>query len=229
MRKWLLLFFTLSCLFSLAQTGVQKDTAAIQVRSFSAESIQSYKADDDFAYDKLREPAQSLWDKFWFWFWWKVNQLMSTPGGKTTIWTILIVFGVGIIAFFVMKVTGMNKEGLFGRSSNGLAYTTTSEDIHQINFDQEISDAISTRNYRLAIRLLYLQALKKLSDRSYIEWQVNKTNTDYLNELKDRPFHSVFQLLTYNFEYTWYGETQLEEERFTMLQQQFTQFNSQVK
>jgi len=229
MRTWLLILLLLPCVFPLAQTGVQKDTAAIQVRPFNASSIQDYKADDAYAYDKLREPALSWWDKFWIWFWWKVNQLMSTPGGKTTIWTILLVFGLSIIAFFVLKVTGMNKDGLFGRSSNGLAYSTSSEDIHQINFDQEITEAIATGNYRLAIRLLYLQALKKLSDRRYIEWQVNKTNTDYLNEVKERPFHPVFQLLTSNFEYTWYGETQLEKERFTILQQQFTQFNSQVQ
>ncbi len=123
----------------------------------------------------------------------------------------------------------MNKGGMFGRSSSDkIDYTISADDIHGISFDEAIQQAIASSNFRLAIRLLYLQSLKKLSDNGYINWQINKTNTDYLQETSDKKWHSLFSSLTLTFEYTWYGEAVVSKERFNIVQQQFNQFNNQL-
>lgn len=229
--RYLLLFLML--LFTaevFAQTGVQKDEGFVEARSLDKAALSKLKKDRDFQYDRSALPVENLWDKFWRWFWWKVSQILATKEGRTTLWTLFIVFGIAMIAFFVMKVTGMSKAGLFGRSSNaGLNYTTTSEDIHGIAFDAAIDQAIADGNYRLAIRLMYLQALKSLSDKGYIQWQINKTNTDYLFEVSAKPWYPVFRILTYSFEYTWYGETPVSRDRFQDLRNQFQQFNNQLQ
>jgi hypothetical protein len=222
-------FLLVSCNYSLAQTTLKSDTAGITIRMFDKQTLNELKNDSEFQYDKWQEPPVSWWDRFWSWFWWKVGQLLSTNGGKTTIWGLLILFGVSMIAFFVLKVTGMNRDSLFGRSSNRLPFTTTTEDINSISFDEAINEAIANGNYRLATRLLYLQALKLLSDKGYIEWQKNKTNTDYLNEVSTNQWHPVFSSLTRNFEYTWYGAAPVNQERFLSLRKQFLQFNNQLR
>ncbi|HKG69709.1 MAG TPA: hypothetical protein VKA92_12630, partial [Segetibacter sp.] len=84
------------------------------------------------------------------------------------------------------------------------------------------------RNFRLATRLLYLQSLKILSDKGYIQWQLNKSNNDYIREVTGKPWHSLFKKLTYSFEYTWYGEMNLANDEFQNLQVQFQQFNNQL-
>jgi hypothetical protein len=144
-------------------------------------------------------------------------------------WTVFIIVGVAVIAYFIFKVVGMKEGGLFGRSSkDSLDYSISSDDIHKISFEEAIQDAIASSNFRLAIRLMYLQSLKKLSDSGYINWQLNKTNTDYLQETRDKKWHSLFSSLTYNFEYTWYGEAAINKDRFGVVQQQFQQFNNQL-
>lgn len=220
----------LYCNYTIAQKRVQNDTSKIAVRSFDDNALQKLKQDRDFQYDRLIEPVKSIWERFWDWVWGQIAQMMRTKQGKTTVWLVLFVLGAAAIVFFIVKVMGMNKEGLFGRSSgNSLPYTTTEEDINNISFDEAIRAAIDNRNFRLAIRLLYLQSLKHLSDKGYIDWQINKTNTDYISEVSGKPWQSLFKKLTYNFEYTWYGEMNVADEDFKNLHGQFQQFNNQLQ
>ena len=227
--KFLLLFILLLPRLSFAQKHVKMDSSNVAVRSFNPHKLEEFKKDSDFQYDRLQEPVKSLWDRFWEWFWWQVYEIMRTKAGKRTVWTIVTILAVAAIVFFVVKVMGMKDGGLFGRNSNGdLPFTTSSEDINNISFDEAIREAIENRNFRLAIRLLYLQSLKQLSDKGYIEWQINKTNSDYIMEVAGKPWQSLFKKLTYNFEYTWYGEMNIDNEHFQNLNMQFQQFNNQL-
>ncbi len=226
---FILLFVSLA-ITSLGQPAVKMDTAAITARSFNKNALASLKNQKAFRYDSLTEPAVSFWDRFWNWFWFKVDQLLSTKGGKTTLWTLLYLFAGSMLVFFLFKITGMNKALLFGRGAGkGLAYTTSSEDINTIAFDDAVANAVSMGNYRLAVRLLYLQVLKNLSDRNIIQWQINKTNTDYVHEVEGKLWSPSFKKLTQNFEYTWYGETYIDSDTYQNIHGQFTQFNNQLK
>ncbi len=231
MKLWLfflLLIINSVCL--LSQTKLRRDTAYIESRSFKNNALKELKNNEDFQYNKYVEPPQSLWGKFWNWFWWKVRQILSTKGGRTTVWSVLIALAIAVIVFFALRITGMDRNGLFGRSSKGLQkYILSRHDIHQISFEDEIEKAISNGDFRLATRLQYLQALKKLSDKGYIDWRINKTNTDYLAEISDRPFNDKFATLTFNFEYVWYGEKQVSKEQFLAIRHEFQQFNNQVQ
>ena len=230
MTRWLfflLLLFSSICLPS--QTRLKGDSAYIEPRSFNNAALKELKSKRDFQYNRSNEPALSLWDKFWNWFWWKVGQLLRTKEGRITAWSILIILSVVVVIYFVFKVTGMSQDGLFGRSSKGLQnYRLSQNDIHLISFDDEIEKAISNGNYRLATRLQYLQALKNLSDKGYIDWRINKTNNDYLAEVAGKSFNAMFTMLTFNFEYIWYGEKQVNREQFLEIRQQFQQFNNEV-
>ncbi|MEO6330656.1 MAG: hypothetical protein ABIO55_17110 [Ginsengibacter sp.] len=231
MKHWLfLLLFVIhaACLFS--QTRLKRDSSYIQQRSFNNTALKQLKGQKEFQYNKSQEPAMSIWDKFWNWFWFKAYQLLGTKGGRTTFWIIVIMAGVTVIIYFIVKIAGMDQNSFFGRSSKVLQNNNVLQhDIHHISFDDEIEKAITTGNFRLAIRLQYLQSLKKLSDKGHIDWRINKTNTDYVAEIAGKPFNDMFTRLTFNFEYTWYGEKQVNGEEFSEIRYHFQQFNNQVK
>lgn len=227
-RIFFFIFISVSTI-CFSQQQVYTDTAPVDKRLFDAEDLKHIKADKDFQYDRYKEPPRSLWNRFWSWFWYKIYQLLSTKGGHTTMRSVFIILGAAVIAFFILKVMKMKEGSLFGRNSReNLNYTISSDDIHAISFEEAIQQAIDSSNYRLAIRLLYLQSLKKLSDSGYINWQLNKTNTDYLLETREKKWHSLFADLTQDFEYTWYGETPVNKEQFNVVQQQFFQLNNQL-
>lgn len=215
--------------FSIAQKNLSTDTANVVVRSFNNNELQEFKKDKEFYYDGLNDTSKGLWERFWEWVWWLVREIMRTKNGRTTVWTILIGLAIAVILFFVIKVMGMSSGGLCARDAGSrLPYTTETEDINRISFDDAIKEAVENRNFRLATRLLYLQSLKILSDKGYIQWQLNKSNNDYIREVTGKPWQSLFKKLTYSFEYTWYGEMNLANDEFQNLQVQFQQFNNQL-
>ena len=233
MKILLLVLFFLGIHFSLfAQPWeeVKMDTSSIEVRTMNDSALKKIKASKDFQYTKLQEPPKSLWDRFWTWFWWNIEQLFKTRNGRITFWTVLCVIASAIIGFFVWKVIYMNKSKLFARKTEGgINYSVGENDIHNISFDEAIEEAINSGNYRQAIRLLYLQSLKILSDKELINWQINKTNSDYLIEVKDNQWSNLFRSLTHHFEYIWYGEMALEKDDFANMQMQFQQLKNQLK
>ena len=206
------------------------DTMHVTVRHFAPEKLRAYRSDPAFQYEVASEPASSAWDYFWTWIWDKIDKIMHMPGGAVTVKTILVAGATVLLVIFVTKLAGMNRVGLFGKKNLGgtLEYTTSEENIFAINFNEALQAALEQKNFRMAIRLLYLQSLKKLADRQMIEWKVNKTNSTYVEELTELQQQRVFSHLTSQFETHWYGNQPVQEYDFYPLQQEFEQFNKQL-
>ena len=67
----------------------------------------------------------------------------------------------------------------------------TEDTIYGIDFPSEIEKAIDSHDYREALRLMYLQTLKWLSDNHQIDWQSFKTPTQYTNEWRNADFQKI--------------------------------------
>jgi hypothetical protein len=203
------------------------DTTAIAPRQFDTAALNAYKKLPEFAY---RENYQglSLWSRFWAWFWSLFNfkNEKFNAGFLIFLKYFFITAGVASIIFLVLKLAGINVLNTFRRNPqvSKLAYAESAENIHEINFDTEIERAIAVHNYRLAVRMLYLSSLKQLSDKGLIDWQINKTNTDYLNELTDDGQRDAFKRLTLQFEYVWYGDFAINSDTFKIISQLFNNF-----
>lgn len=222
----ILVFF--SSVAGFAQS-IPRDSSVIDQRYFSASSLSEYRGDRNFQYERSFVQQPSAWDRFWEWFWDKFGRLYSTEGGEKLINTIFILLAAGVLIFFVYRLTGMNRTGLFGRKGTaGIDYSTEEENIHTINFEESLQKAIDDGNYRMAVRLLYLQSLKHLSDRELINWQINKTNIAYMQELAGSPYQQDFDKLTLQFENNWYGDLPITVTEFTGVRELFNRFNRQL-
>ena len=112
-----------------------------------------------------------------------------------------------LVSWFVYK----KRPELFMRSGKRtLPYTVEEDTIYGVDFPEGINEALSQRNYREAVRLLYLQTLKQLSDAGRIEWQPYKTATQYLYEVR----LPAFRQLTNHFLQVRYGNFEATEELF---------------
>ena len=102
------------------------------------------------------------------------------------------------------------------------------DDIFEMNFEKEIQKAIDAKNYRLAVRLMYLRTLRDLSDRNLISYTHEKTNHDYLLQLAGTLYYKNFFRLTRSFDYTWYGQFEISGDNFTLIQNDFSSFKQQL-
>lgn len=228
-----ILFFS----FNLyAQNKEQKDSLPLRYDSsnvtqlhFSDSAFNAYNSNKDFQYETKVVETPSWWDRFWRWFWKLYAEIVSTPAGEITMKILYWALGIGALAFFLFKITKMNKLAMFSKESmSAIPYNIDSEDIHAIPFDEAISEALKNGNYRIAIRLLYLQNLKFLADKNLILWQPNKTNTDYWRELTNESLKQSFKNATNIFEYAWYGSHTVTENDYSIMKDELTKFQNKL-
>ena len=151
---------------------------------------------------------------------------ISHPFFQTLLWIIII---GGFAAFLILYLYNSNV-GLFRRSSVIAAeetYTVT-EDIFAINYQREIDKAVETGNYRLGVRLMFLRLLKKLSDKNIIHYKQDNTNLDYLMQLQPGVMYADFFRLTRNYEYCWYGQFDIDKEKYVVIKKDFDSFERKL-
>ncbi|KAA8481562.1 DUF4129 domain-containing protein [Arcticibacter tournemirensis] len=216
-----------------APQTLRRDEMHLHVREFSKEALNAYRRDKDFNYDeKGGDTSVSWWERFWGWVWEQFRKIrLSAVPGSATFWKgFFIVAFSAVIIFIIVKLTGMDITLLFkGRPKVvEVPYRESLENIHEISFDEEIENAIGNHDFRLATRLLYLKTLKRLSDSGRIKWELDKTNSAYINELKHPVQKKRFGMLTREFEYVWYGGFPVDLPVFERIRNTFLDFNREV-
>lgn len=230
---YLFLFFNLLVCCVWAMPNVQQiDTAKLVVRNFDNTKIDSLKALEDFNYqENIVEETASIWERFWAFIWYIISEFFKSEGVRENSKLIYLILGLACVAFIVFIILKMNKNSLLAGESleNPDLNFEDLENIHEVDFDAEIANAVKSNNYRLAIRLLYLKALKELSTKNLINWDASKTNLQYINELKNQNIRSQFADLTFKFEYAWYGNFGLEPVDFKAVESEFSSFYQTIK
>lgn len=122
---------------------------------------------------------------------------------------------VSVLLLLILWFLYRKRPELFMRSRrNRLEYMVEEDTIYGVDFEQEIAGALQREDYRAAVRLLYLQTLKLLSDAERIDWQPYKTPTEYLYEVKSEAMRVSLRLLTTSFLRVRYGNFEASEPLF---------------
>ena len=178
-----------------------------------AKRLRELRGQREFQYEEdITQPEQSAWDAFWA----RVreaigNWLVSRSYNHFWRWIFYALF-VGAGVFIVLRLLEIDFTAMLGRSPRraAITYDTMAENIHEVDFATRLAEAAAAGNWRLAVRLGYLQLLKTLADGGQIQWQPDKTNHAYLAELPAAgPLRGAFREATRQFEYVWYGELAL--------------------
>jgi len=209
---------------------VKIDAVEHTMRSIDTTTLTPYQNDPAFNYNEQVVPV-GWWEVFKQWLNEFIQRLFSSKGSAITFKWFIILVGVTALLFLIYKLAGMDLLRIFSRKGATQVPTADiiEENIHIIDFNEEIRAAIEKGNFRLAVRLLYLQSLKILTDKQLIDWQPDKTNQRYIDELNEAVYQAHFAHLTGQFEYIWYGGFSVREADFGRIRQDFITFNQSVK
>jgi len=153
-----------------------------------------------------------------------LNELAKKEWFRNLLWIIVVGGFVAVLIWFIIS----SDIQLFKKQPP--AITKQEEDdlvnqsIFDIQYDQEIQKAITAQNFRLAIRLLYLQTLKRLSEENIINYKQERTNNDYVMQLFNTGYYKDFFRLTRHFEYAWYGQLPVAPASFEVIKTDFHSF-----
>lgn len=246
-----LLIFLMPALYSGAQQPAPATDTTVQiveppVRHLARDTIQFDKLDPNFipVVAKRKIPDSVLLnlqqdEAFWYANLAKKKQavvkeqpsalatLLQQKWFKTLLWILIVALFAAVLLWYL---TSINIK-LFRKRSTLIqtgADEKLTENIFSISYEKRIQEAVQNNNYRLAVRLLYLQALKHLSNKKLILFQQDKTNSEYLAQLYNTAYYKDFFNLTRSFEYTWYGQFALSKTAFEIVQKDFETFNRQL-
>lgn len=212
---------------SLSQNPIKTDSSQVIVTPFKEAIKERYK-DGDFNYDSNDTGGinllQKLLQKFFNWLSDVFGINIDFIDYQTLEIIIYGLLGIGALYLLIRFLIENPMNRVFKTEETTIeTFNYSEENITEVNFDQLINQAINEENFRLATRFLYLKSLKILAKNNIIEWHFDKTNSDYLNEIKNSEMRQLFKKVSYVYDYVWYGEFPVNKEQFEFNKQHFNQ------
>jgi len=187
---------------------------------------QHLKKEKDFAYANdagywVKDPPPQQQRDFWDYFY----SFFQGTAIRTIAYSLLIAF----FLFVIYRIIVVNKLFLF-YSSKKIKKEAGEEaiNIDDDNIDEKIQKALDAKDNRMAVRYMYLKALKLLNDRQWIHFHAEATNYEYVNEMSKHKLADDFRFLTRVYDYMWYGEFILNNEQFEIVLNNFKHFYNAV-
>jgi hypothetical protein len=199
------------------------DSSEVVVRTIREKDLAGYRAREEFNYrETLRDV--SAWDRFWNWFWSRMDRLMSNKDVKRGVDVLLGILAVALMIYAIYRYAGMDRRNVFrGAQRSDIPFNPAEQDVRKMDLPSAIARAEQEGQYRLALRLLYLNSLRQMADRDLIRYAVSKTNHDYARELAGGPFAASFSRITLLYEFGWYGEFPVDRDLYERIREVFTE------
>ncbi len=139
---------------------------------------------------------------------------------------IVVVILIALLAFTLYKLfAGSSDKKVKDVKNLGYSLEYLEDNIEESDFDRFLRMALENNDYRSGVRILFLRSLQGLHLKELIRWKKDKTNNDFLNEMRPHSSYKQFRNLTLAFEIVWYGDTAITEEQFTFIQREFNSFD----
>ncbi|RRQ47629.1 DUF4129 domain-containing protein [Maribacter algicola] len=226
-KRVLLVLFLFLTDFLLAQQDslvVKYDTSEINPVVIEDADLDTFRNDPKFDYEVVEKTAPDWWISFKNWlgrifmrlFEW-IFGIEKASGAFNAFLQILPYLLLGILIFILIKFfLNVHARSLMHTKNNkSLVHLSEEEQIiKNENIESLIEKALADKNYRLAIRYYYLLILRLMTDKEIIQWELQKTNEDYLSEIKETGLKDAFKTSTLYYNYIWYGDFPLDEPKY---------------
>lgn len=216
---------------------ISKETPLVKTWEVDTQLMEEIKNRKEFDYNQAIS-EDSWWDEFTRWINLQWNKLLEAIFGNiepqsfvyflTQILPYIIVIGVLIFIVWLFIKLNPGQNVLAKAEKNQLYFSKEEELVKTKDVAKLKEEALLNKNYRLAVRYWYLQTLQRLDQLAIIHYEFEKTNADYLKELKSSSFSEAFQHSTNYYNHAWYGGFEVNELQFQKINRLFTQFHQQI-
>ena len=214
------------------ENNVVIDSSPVSKKEFSSTISEKY-IDSNYNYKETVGHSQNYLLRAINWFFQKIADIFGIdvdPGFYEIVEVLIYIILIAIALYIIIRLfVGTNAASFFTKKSKELAPLSFEEEhIEKIDLNELIANALQQKDFRLAIRYMYLITLKEFSVKSLIDWHQEKTNIDYYNELKSPTLKQNFKTVSYLYEHIWYGEFNLDNEAFKNAKKEFDNLHKAI-
>lgn len=138
--------------------------------------------------------------------------------------SIVIILLLALVIYLVLRHLSGRDQKLSAAQNPSYSIEDFDPEIPESDLDRFLRLALERSDYRAAVRIHFLMAIRKLSESQLIRWERDKTNRTYLHELDEQfPGHG-FEPLTRVYEVIWFGEAPVNEVEYRSLANAFEDF-----
>ncbi len=226
---------TTSIVSIIQSDSLQLDDSKLEPRKFR--DLNDAYSGEEFIYERTKENT-GWWTRFKQWLsdlfrdWFDIKNSDEASNVTDLMLKIGAIVIFLLVAYFIFKAV-INDEGkwIFGKSSdkNIIPVKDIESNLSITDFKKLTKEAENSEQYRLAVRYFYLWLLKNLTNAEVIDYDVEKTNSDYYNEISSEDIKKQFSYTSYLYNYIWYGEFDVSKTDFDKAKSAFTNFINSVK
>lgn len=177
-------------------TIIQPDSAVLAM----------WQSNPDYDYNaELSIDSVNSGRDFWYWVERLLNKLLNpllNSEASSYLWMIVFVVVLGILFWYLF----ISKDKFFVKSKSNTMTQEEVDTIYGIDFEKAIAKAFKAENYFEAIRLIYLHTMKRMNDAEIIRWEIYKTPSQYLHEVRQNELLGALRKLTNQFLRIRYGK-----------------------
>ena len=144
-----------------------------------------------------------------------------TQGLGSFLQVMAVIFALGVIAYGIYWMMQAPRNRTISRDGTEITLANLDEYIHDTDLERFLREALAGSNWPLAVRLYFLQTIKRLTEKEAIVWSKEKTNRDYLREMRGHRLATHFKDVMRQYERVWYGNQPLSAAEFARLEPEF--------
>jgi len=206
------------------------DSSYVKIQTLNNEYFETLRKNGDFDYEGEYSKVDPNTLKY------KIAQFLKKIFEKTrNIFKVIpILFQIllwGLVVFFLIVLitkTKLNRLFYSNKEVQEPEFNVQDTEENITDFDTAIQNETLRKQYRKAVRLLYLKIIYTLKQLELINYSKEKTNNDYLRELRDNKVRAGFSGLTGIYNNVWYGHFDINEKQYQQYELNFAKFLNSI-
>lgn len=208
---------------------IPKDTSSLAMsRSFKESLSEKYASDNDLDYERninksffhrLKEMISSLLDKLL-----GISDVTEVNNLSDKILDVLLGLIFLTALYIAVRLLMKHRGRWFLEKKNeavSVNLSNVEKHIHEADFEALFKEVEQKGDTRQSVRVLHLWVLKTFTDHGIIQWNPDKTNIDYLSEIRDNALQEQFRYLSYLYNYIWYGGFSINDSEYRNARETF--------
>ncbi|MCC7465298.1 MAG: DUF4129 domain-containing protein [Saprospiraceae bacterium] len=132
-----------------------------------------------------------------------------------------VLLALGIISYGVYRMLKAPRNRIIARDGTEITVANLEEYLHETDLDGFLQQARANANWPMAVRIYFLQIIKQLSEQGAIQWSKEKTNRDYIWEMRNHRQGAAFREVVRHYERVWYGSQPISKAAFEQMEPEF--------